>query len=125
MSRWVLVSIAGLAVAAIPLAALMAQGGAQASFVHVETGRVYGDLQAAVDAVGDGEGTVLLQVDSYDLLLLSTHDEGRILMWADEWISYDSEWTSRPELHVEQFWLNEIMWLTPVAECQVPIPIIQ
>ncbi len=72
-----------------------------------------------------GAGTVLVTGDGWDLALALDFFNGHVLMWGDEWISYDSEWTTRPDLHVEQFWLNALKWLTPSKECQVPVPIIQ
>lgn len=60
LPRWLLASIAGAAVCAIPLAALLAQPKAQASFTVEETGRGYGSLQDAVDAIGNREGTVVI-----------------------------------------------------------------
>jgi hypothetical protein len=49
------------------------------------------------------------------------HGTGHILVWGDEWISYDSEWQTQPQLRVERLWLNSIKWLSPANECQVPI----
>ena len=60
LPRWLLAGVAGIAVAAIPLAALMAQANGPASFTVAETGRGYGSLQAAVDAIGDREGTIVI-----------------------------------------------------------------
>ena len=60
LPRWLLASVALVAVGAIPDAALLAQNGPSASFTVAETGRGYGSLQAAVDAIGDREGTVVI-----------------------------------------------------------------
>ena len=60
LPRWLFAFVAAVAVAAIPLAAVLAQGAPTASFTVAETGRGYGSLQAAVDAIGDGEGTVVI-----------------------------------------------------------------
>ncbi len=49
--------LAVLAVAAIPLGALLAQQ-APAPFTVVETGQGFARLQQAVDAIGDGQGTI-------------------------------------------------------------------
>ena len=51
--------IAALAVAAIPLAALLGQD-RRAAFTVVETGRGFDRLQAAVDAIGSGKGTIAI-----------------------------------------------------------------
>ena len=52
-------AIAVLAIAAIPFAALLAKDG-PAPFTVVETGKGYGKLQAAVDAIGGGKGTIAI-----------------------------------------------------------------
>jgi hypothetical protein len=51
--------LAALAVAAIPVAAVLAQPSAP-PFTVVETGRGFGSLQQAVDAVGDGQATIAI-----------------------------------------------------------------
>jgi hypothetical protein len=58
-------------------------------------------------------------------LTLAVRDEGsgRIAMWGDEWIIFDSQWGSGSQ-QVGLFWLNLLKWLSPPNQCQVPIPII-
>ena len=56
--------IAVAAVALIPLAALMAQG-TSAAFTVLETNRGYPTLQAAVDAIGSGEGRIAIAPGTY------------------------------------------------------------
>lgn len=60
------------------------------------------------------EGRVALQVGQID--------SGRVAIWGDEWITYDSEWADVAGQQVEHFWLNLLKWLSPPTECQVPIP---
>jgi hypothetical protein len=48
--------------------------------------------------------------------------EGHLLVWGDEWISYNSEWVDHPDYQVERFWLNMIKWSSPAKTCQVPVP---
>ena len=50
----------------IPLAALLAQGEGRASFTVAKTGRGYVSLQAAVDAIGDSEGTVVIAAGNWN-----------------------------------------------------------
>lgn len=57
-----------------------------------------------------------------DMARALEHQQGKVFVWGDEWITYDSEWTSRPEYQVERFWLNSLKWLTPSNQCQVAIP---
>jgi hypothetical protein len=37
--------------------------------------------------------------------------DGRVLIFGDEWIEFDSEWTTIPA--VAQFWLSAVTWLAP------------
>lgn len=69
-----------------------------------------------------GPGSMIANQSGYDVLQAHTVASGRVLMWADEWITYDSEWVANPQYQVELFWLNIIKWLTPSDVCQVPIP---
>jgi hypothetical protein len=69
-----------------------------------------------------GAGTALGSQNGYDLLRAHTVGQGRIVMWGDEWITYDSEWLLHPEYQVELFWVNILKWLSPPDVCQVPIP---
>ncbi|MBD3729104.1 MAG: right-handed parallel beta-helix repeat-containing protein [Sphingomonadales bacterium] len=56
------VTLAALACATLPAGMAEAQ---QAPFTVVETGRGYGALQQAVDAIGDGEGTIAIAPGTY------------------------------------------------------------
>jgi hypothetical protein len=47
---------------------------------------------------------------------------GRVVVWGDEWITYDSEWEDIQDQQIELFWLNILKWLSPPRTCQVPIP---
>ena len=55
---WLLAGVTGFALAVIPLAAVMAQEPAPSPFTIQETGQGFVTLQQAVDAIGDGEGTI-------------------------------------------------------------------
>jgi hypothetical protein len=68
-----------------------------------------------------GAGTVIAQEGGFDLLRGNSLGAGKVLVWGDEWITYDSEWEGHPEYQLQRFWLNAIKWLTPAAQCQVPI----
>lgn len=56
--RLALLLLGGLALATIPLGALFAQGGSLKPYTVTETGRSYGSLQKAVDAIGEASGTI-------------------------------------------------------------------
>ena len=55
--RLALLLLSGLALAIIPLGALFAQASPR-PYTIAETGRTYGSLQQAVDAIGDASGTI-------------------------------------------------------------------
>jgi hypothetical protein len=56
-------TVAIAAISPIPVSAVFAQ--AQAPFTVTETGRGYGSLQQAVDAIGNGNGTIAIAPGSY------------------------------------------------------------
>lgn len=43
---------------------------------------------------------------------------GKVFVWGDEWIEYDSEWEALPE--ITQLWVNIFEWITPVSLCTPP-----
>lgn len=68
-----------------------------------------------------GGGTVVAEEGGYVVLRAAELGVGHVLVWGDEWISFDSEWVGHPDYEVERFWLNSLKWLSPPTECQVPI----
>jgi hypothetical protein len=70
----------------------------------------------------NGAGLVLASEQGWNVLRAQEVASGKVLMWGDEWLTFDSEWKGHPEYQVELFWLNAIKWLTPANNCQVPIP---
>ena len=73
--------VAVAAIALIPLAALMAQT-PNPPFVVVETNRGYPTLQAAVDAIGSGEGSIAIAPGTYRQC--AVQQAGRIAFLASE-----------------------------------------
>lgn len=71
-----------------------------------------------------GAGTVVAEEDGHVVARALTVEDGRVFVWGDEWITYNSEWEGEAaeNYQVERFWLNVIKWLTPANTCQVPIP---
>jgi hypothetical protein len=101
----------------------------QSGTTYPVTGWVAHPVTQGVSVVGvdngypvQGSGTVLASEGGFDVLRAATAGTGHVLVWGDEWITYNSEWTGHPEYQVELFWLNMIKWLTPANQCQVPIP---
>jgi hypothetical protein len=43
---------------------------------------------------------------------------GKVFVWGDEWIEYDSEWAALPE--ITQLWVNIFEWITPTEICAPP-----
>lgn len=67
-------------------------------------------------------GTTLARNGDKVALQVTEVDDGRVAVWGDEWITYDSEWSDVKGQQVEHFWLNLLKWLSPPHQCQVPIP---
>jgi hypothetical protein len=72
----------------------------------------------------DGPNGLTLARDSGNRVALQVAEpgSGHVVVWGDEWITYDSEWTDVTNQQVELFWLNILKWLSPPKTCQVPIP---
>jgi hypothetical protein len=45
--------------------------------------------------------------------------EGRAFVWGDEWIQFDSEWSSMPQIN--DLWVNVLSWIGPRDRCVVLI----
>jgi hypothetical protein len=69
-------------------------------------------------------GTILAsQSDTsgnHHVLRAATVGSGHIVVWGDEWISYDTVWQDFPQTLT--FWQNVIDWFNPQAGCVVPKP---
>ena len=72
---------------------------------------VVADNPAANDVVGTLPGG---QVAG----MAQERGSGKVFVWGDEWIEYDSEWESLPE--ITQLWVNIFEWITPVSLCTPP-----
>lgn len=83
------------------------------SSIRVDNG-VEADGMDGMTLARDSSGRVALQV--------AEPGDGRVIVWGDEWITYDSEWADVKGQQVELFWLNILKWLSPPKTCQVPIP---
>ncbi len=82
--------------------------------------RVRSDNGVAPD---ESNGTVVARgSNGQAALVVDQVDEGRAIVFGDEWITYDSEWTDIEDQQVALLWLNMIKWLSPPQRCQVPIP---
>ncbi len=68
-----------------------------------------------------GAGTAIAS-EGFDVLKAREVGMGHVLVWGDEWITYDSEWSAHPDYQVQALWINILKWLSPATECQVPLP---
>lgn len=69
-----------------------------------------------------GSGTTLASENGFEVLKGREVGKGHVLVWGDEWITYDTEWGAHPDYQVQALWINILKWLSPAAECQVPLP---
>src|SRR6185369_12233676 len=46
--------------------------------------------------------------------------KGRAIVWGDEWIEFDSEWSTLPQ--ITQFWVQVFGWIAPVNKCELSPP---
>ncbi len=71
----------------------------------------------------DSNGTVVARgAEDRVAMVVDEVDSGHVIVFGDEWITYDSEWADLEDQQVERLWLNMIKWLSPPARCQVPLP---
>ena len=62
-----------------------------------------------VAGVTGGTNTVVASIGAYTVGIVQQRGLGRVFVWGDEWITFDSEWTSMPE--IEGLWANSLGWL--------------
>lgn len=70
----------------------------------------------------EGSGTFLANEQGYNVLEVQVVGNGHVLMWGDEWITYDAFWSQFPQFQVKQFWQNIVDWFAPNGGCKVPTP---
>jgi hypothetical protein len=46
--------------------------------------------------------------------------QGRAFVWGDEWIEFDSEWSTLPE--IKQLWVQVFAWISPMNKCALMPP---
>jgi hypothetical protein len=86
-------------------------------------------IMAGINAITFEGGYPVVPIDGFDTAVVARLDgtpvgvavelgDGRVFVWGDEWIEYDSEWASMPT--VPRLWANLLGWLVP-KRCTVPI----
>ena len=78
----------------------------------------YGGL--FVDIVEDGVGVnkIIMTLPQGPVGVVQDRGAGRLFMFGDEWIEFDSEWKNIPQ--IKQFWVQTLSFLGPKESCQVP-----
>jgi hypothetical protein len=85
------------------------------SLIHFKNG--YG-----IQGIGGISLARLPPTNTVDVMRVQEVGTGRIVMWGDEWITYDTIWVNLTQYQLERFWLNIFKWLSPPTVCQVKIP---
>lgn len=62
-----------------------------------------------------GDDTIVARLPDGAAGLAQERGDGRVFVWGDEWIQFDSEWTTMPE--ITQLWVNAMQWLGPQDRC--------
>ena len=79
-------------------------------------------IEHGVEPSGNAGMTLAYDDSNHVALQVLQVKEGRLVVWGDEWITYDSQWQSVRDQQVERLWLNILKWLSPPKACQVPLP---
>ncbi|HKU40215.1 MAG TPA: hypothetical protein VJR89_18775, partial [Polyangiales bacterium] len=74
-----------------------------------------------VAPLASGGVTVARDSANHPALQAAQAQAGHLVVWGDEWITYDSQWVMVQDQQVERLWLNVLKWLSPAKVCQVPI----
>ncbi len=64
--------------------------------------------------------TPIASIGSANVAYAIQDGSGRAFVWGDEWIEYDSEWGSMPE--IKQLWVNVFAWVAPTNKCKLMPP---
>lgn len=67
-----------------------------------------------------GKSSVIGSISAGPVAYAHERGKGRAVVWGDEWIEFDSEWKTLPE--IQKLWVNIIGWLGPQNSCQVVVP---
>lgn len=95
-------------------------GYAQNWLVHPlteEISNIY--VENGVEPAGPDDTTLAYIGDDQVALQATEADRGRVVVWGDEWITYDSQWEDVADQQVARFWVNILGWLSPPRVCQV------
>ncbi|MCU0664734.1 MAG: hypothetical protein MUC50_20725 [Myxococcota bacterium] len=76
-----------------------------------------------VEPAVDGASAIAWDGTGKVAMVVATPGDGHVIVFGDEWITYDSEWVNIAEQQVERLWLNMMKWMSPPEECQVDPPV--
>jgi hypothetical protein len=62
-----------------------------------------------IGGVVGGMNTVTATLAAGPVEIVQERGSGRVVVWGDEWVEFDSEWQSMPM--IEQFWIDVLGWL--------------
>ena len=65
---------------------------------------------ALANLTGSEGSTVVASYMNQPVGLALTRGQGRAFVWGDEWVEFDSQWQSLPQ--IKQFWVNALGWLS-------------
>jgi len=67
-----------------------------------------GGFPVAVDPTAE-QPVVVGQAGAMTVAVAASYGSGRIYLWGDEWVTFDSEWVGSAE--IQQFWVDAFGWL--------------
>ncbi|MCC6877713.1 MAG: putative metal-binding motif-containing protein [Sandaracinaceae bacterium] len=71
----------------------------------------YGGLRTIVPAPLTGDIVPMAEIRGETVGVAGPLGMGSVLLFGDEWIEFDSEWSTMPP--IIEFWLNTVTWLSP------------
>jgi hypothetical protein len=78
-----------------------------------------GYLVSEIDNPGGATRTLLGTIPDGNAAYAVELGQARAFVWGDEWIEFDSEWTTLPE--IKQLWVQVFEWLAP-TRCKLKPP---
>ncbi|MCY0986531.1 hypothetical protein OV203_05340 [Nannocystis sp. ILAH1] len=71
-----------------------------------------------VENQGTSEVFATVQASNAGIAHQTDMEGGRVVVWGDEWITFDSDWQGYAD--VQQFWVNMVGWAKPKDFCGAP-----
>lgn len=73
---------------------------------------------AVTEAVAGSSDVIGRLTDATPVARARAFGSGKVFVWGDEWIEFDSEWSAMPEIAL--LWANVLTWLSPANVCAPP-----